>query len=354
MKGVELPIFKTKIDNLNQKFNLNDPEERKKYFQLKAGEAIKKIKNYLEKGGTFIAYLIGPKNSGKGTYSKLFIEEIGSEYVKHLSVGDLIRDIHRQIETNQGQEISEFLKKNYRGFNSLDELEDLILGRSSTTLIPSELVLALIKFEISRYPKKTLFIDGFPRAQDQISYSLFLKELIGYREDPDFFIFIDVPEKVIDERIKYRVVCPQCQTPRNLKLLPTKFIGYDEKEKSFYLMCDNPECFRVRMVQKEGDVLGIESFRSRLETDREIFLQLLNITGISKIYLRNSIPVDKAKDFIDDYEITPAYSYQLKSKGEVEILESEWIVEDDQGIPSYSLLPPAVEVALFKQISDFI
>ena len=75
--------------------------------------------------------------------------------------------------------------------------------------------------------KKALFIDGFPRDLDQVSYSLFFRDLIGYRADPDIFILIDVPNSVIDERIKYRVVCPKCHTPRNLKLLATKQVEYD-------------------------------------------------------------------------------------------------------------------------------
>lgn len=355
MKDIDFPTFRTKVDGLNQKFDLNDVDERKKYFEAKAGSEIKKIKNYLESGKTFIAYLIGIKNSGKGTYSKLFMEAVGNEHVRHLSIGDLIRDVHRQLEDNKGQELSNFLKTNYRGPHPIDDLENIILGRSTTKLIPSELILALMKFEISRNPKKALFLDGFPRAQDQVSYSLFLKELVGYRDDPDFLVLIDVPETVIDERIKYRVICPKCQTPRSLKLLPTKFVGYDEKENNFYLMCDNPACGQARMVQKEGDSLGIEPIRDRLETDKEIFKQLYNLTGIPKILLRNSVPAAQAADYVDDYEITPAYSYELeKTTGEAKTLEKPWVVNDDNGVPSHSLLPAAVVLALLKQIAKLL
>jgi len=41
------------------------------------------------------------------------------------------------------------------------------------TLLPTELILALVKREIAKRPRKTLFIDGFPRDMDQVSYSLF-------------------------------------------------------------------------------------------------------------------------------------------------------------------------------------
>jgi adenylate kinase family enzyme len=126
---------------------------------------------------------------------------------------------------------------------------------------------ALIKYEIAKHPKQAIFIDGFPRAMDQVGYSMYLKEIIGYRDDPDFLVFISLPNPVIHERIKYRVVCPICKVPRNLKLLATKHAGYDEATGQFYLMCDKPECKGARMVPKEGDEQGIEPIRERLETD---------------------------------------------------------------------------------------
>src|SRR3990167_10047357 len=96
MKGMDFPIFKTKIGGLNKVFNLNDPGSRMEYFTAKAGEEIERLKKYLA-ANTFVAFLIGKKNSGKGTYSKLFSEVVGEEHVSHLSVGDLVRDIHKSI-----------------------------------------------------------------------------------------------------------------------------------------------------------------------------------------------------------------------------------------------------------------
>ena len=71
MPNFNFPIFKTKISDLKRSFNLADPDERREYFDLKAGEEIKKLKEFLQKN-TFVAYLLGKKNSGKGTYAKLF------------------------------------------------------------------------------------------------------------------------------------------------------------------------------------------------------------------------------------------------------------------------------------------
>jgi adenylate kinase family enzyme len=350
---MEFPIFKTKMEGVDKKFDLTSPEERKEYFRLKAGPEIEKIKKHLE-DNSFIVYLLGKKNSGKGTYAKMFAEIVGSDKVAHVSIGDVVREVHEKVlsDEKEKEKIVNWLKENYRGYLSMDEIIDSLLNRSTKTLLPTEFVLALVKREIDKMPKKSLFIDGFPRDLDQISYSLFFRDLVDYRKDPDIFTLISVPENVINERIKYRRICPSCKTSRNLKLLPSSKIGYDNKEKEFYLICDNPECEGKRMVAKEGDEQGIEPIRARLEKDEELIKKALSLYGIPKVLLRNSVPVEKAKEYIDDYEITPEYEYDLKENGEIGIIEKHWEIDNDQGVPSYSLMPPPVVVSMIKQMVE--
>ncbi len=352
---MDFPIFKTKIEGIKQSFNLNDPIERKKYFELKAGQEIKKLRNYLKKN-TFVAYLLGKKNSGKGTYSKLFIEIVDPENVAHFSVGDVIRAVDQEYkDPKKREDLIKFLKANYRGFIPIDKALEELDKRSTKSLLSTEFILALIKREIAKLGKKALFIDGFPRDMDQVSYSLFFRDLIDYREDPDIFILIDVPETVINERMKGRRVCPICQTPRHLWLLPTKEIGYDEKRDEFYLICDNPNCQKAKMIPKEGDELGIDSIKDRLEKDGKIISQALSLYGIPKILLRNTVPVEVAHQYIDDYEITPIYNYHWDKKNKkVKIIEKPWIIPDDKGVPSYSLLAPAVTLSLIKQLCQVL
>ncbi len=354
MKAEDLKLSKTKVSGLTKSFDLNDPKVRKSYFLAKAGKEIKALQKYVKSGKRFVAFLIGKKNSGKGTYTKLFMEVVGVDII-HLSIGDIVRDIHKSVETTKGKKkLIDFLKKNYRGFHSPEETIKAILGRSQSTLITSELILALIKFEISKHPNKSIFVDGFPRAFDQIPYALFLKEIIGYGNVPDVFVFINLPNSVIDERIKYRVICPICKTPRNLKLLATKEVGYDSKKKEFFLVCDNPGCNSARMVRKEGDELGIKPIKERLETDGKISKQLQNVHGIDKVFLRNPIPVKFAKQIVDDYEITPGYSYKLEKSGKVKTIETPWTIKDDEGVESYSLLPFPVVVSFIKQVAHIL
>lgn len=357
MKPNEFPPFKTKVDGLSMVFNLADSEERREYFRAKVGNEIGIIRDYLA-DKTFVAYMIGKKSSGKGTYTKLFAEAIGlTDKIKHVSVGDTIRSTSKVLE-NEGEEkdqLIKFLNNNYRGFQPLSEILKSFESRSTEKLMPTELVLALLKWVLREEERKTIFLDGFPRDMNQISYSLFFRDLIGYRDDPDFFVFIDLPEMVIDERMKTRVVCPNCQSPRNIRLLPTKEVGYDENNKTFYLKCDEVECNGARMVTKEGDDKGIEPIRGRLIKDGEIMGKLLGLEGVPKVLLRNSIPVSTARDYVDDYEITPAYKYEWDEKTEkVTRLEESWIIKDDEGIDSYSLLASPVTLSLIKQTADIL
>ena len=353
---MNFPLFKTKTKSVNKKFDLSLPEERREYFDLKAGKEIKKLRNYFSSGKTFIAYLLGKKNAGKGTYSHLFSEIIGPQYISHISIGDVVRDVSKNI-SNSGYKntLMEFLLKNYRGYISIDNCLRSLEGRSTKTLLPTEFILALSKMAIAQLPRKTLLIDGFPRELDQISYSLYFRDLIGYRYDPDIFVLINVPESVIDERIKYRVVCPKCHAPANLKLMRTKEIGYDEQTKQFYLMCDNPACHGARMVPKEGDELGIEAIRDRLEKDGALIEKAFSLFGIPKILLRNSVPVKEASEYVDDYELTPEYVYKWNAKQrKVEVTTKPWIIKDDNGVESYSLLPAPVVVSFIKQLTRIL
>ena len=358
MKNYEkdFPYFKTKSAGVTKKFALADPVGRQEYFKAKAGAEIKLIKKYLA-GNTFVAYLLGKKNSGKGTYSKLMKEIFGEDKIGHISVGDIVRDVHAAMADEAKKAVMmKFLEKNYRGYISIDQAIKALLSRDTKTLLPTEFILALIKMEISQWPKKSLFIDGFPRELDQVSYALFLSDLIDYRSDLDIFVAISIPETVLDERMKFRVICPVCRTPRNLKLFATKEAGHDKEKNEFYLKCDNPACSSkgARLVGKEGDNLGIETIRERLELDEKLIEKVFTLHGLPKILLRNSIPVEIAGQFVDDYEITPEYVYELGAGGEVKVGEKSWVIKDDEGVDAYSLLAPPVALALIKQLAEVI
>ncbi len=349
MKDLEFPLFKTKIEN-SPEFDLTSAEQRKAYFELKAGSEIKKLQEYLDGGKTFIAYFLGKKNSGKGTYAKMIAEIFGKDKIAHLSVGDMVRGVDKELEDPEKKaELVEFLKKNYRGFTPLEEIIESLESRSTTKLLPSELILALAKREISRLGKKSIFLDGFPRELDQVSYSLFFRDLVNYREDPDVMILIDIPETIIDARIKQRVICPLCNTSRSLTLLPTKKVEHENGE--FHLVCDSSDCEGARMVPKEGDEHGIDPIRERLAIDEGLLKKAFSLYGIPKVLLRNDVPIDRADELVDGYEITPEFSHELVGE-EVKTTNKPWETVNDNGTPSYSLMPPPVVVSLIKQLAE--
>src|SRR3989338_941235 len=305
MKGplTNFPVNKTTVPGLKKKFDLNDRTERKNYFEAKVGPEIAKLKKYF-KNNTFVAYLLGKKNSGKGTYTKLMAEIFGADKIGHISVGDLVRETHKIIEDpKERKELMKYLSEHYRGYISIDDAIDALIGKNQKVLLPTEFIMALVKREI-------------------------------------------------DKRMRNRVVCPICQSPRNLTTFPTKRAGYDKKTKQFFLKCDNPECNGARMVDKEGDNAGIESIRDRLELDNKLIKKVMSLHGIPKILLRNAVPVNSIKDgIVDEYEITPKYVFKHDKKtDEVTINEEPWVVKDDEGVDSYSLLAPPVAVTLIKQL----
>lgn len=349
---MDFPIEKTKMGD-ERKFNLSDPKEREEYFQLKCGPEIEKLRDYL-KNNTFIAYLLGKKNSGKGTYSKMFSEVIGGDRIEHLSVGDMVRGIDEEIQDpEKKEELVSFLQKNYRGFIALEDIIKSLENRDTKSLLPDEVILSLVKREISKRKGKVILLDGFPRNLDQVGFSLFFRDLVEYRDDPDVFILIDVPMNIINERIKWRRICPKCNTSRSLKLLPTSKIGYDESTKEFYLICDETNCDGGKMVMKEGDEKGIEPIKERLLMDEEILKRAYSLYGVPKVLLRNAIPADVAKDFVDEYEMTPGYSFEYVD-GEVKTIEEPWIVADDEGVQCVSLQAAPVVVSMIKQLVEVL
>lgn len=353
----EFPIFNTKQLSDDNIYDLNDVAGRRQYFAAKLGTKIEDIKSYLDTN-SFVGFMLAKKSAGKGTYAKLFEEIVGPERIAHVSVGDIVRDIHATLHNADiKSEVMEYMKKYYRSFMPLEDALKAFIEKSQDKLIPTEFILTLVKMHIEKIGKKAVFIDGLPRSMDQISYSLYFRDLINFRDDPDFFVLIDIPESVIDARMKGRVVCPLCKNSRNIAVLPTKFVKYDNDTEVFYLCCDNSNCSgfgNERMITKEGDDKGIEFIRDRLTMDGQLIEKVSELVGVPKILLRNSVPVTVKNDYVEDYEITPGYRYTLEKDGTVTTHEELWVVKDDRGVDSHSLLAPAVVVGFISQLHDIL
>ena len=345
---VDYTWVKTKNDD-KKEYDLADPAMRRLYFNSKVGDEIQKLQQYL-KNNSFIAYFLAPKMAGKGTYTAMLREVLGEDLIEHVSVGDIVRKYHKEFEEKgKDSEVYNYMKENYRGFLDLEKVFEALVCRDTKSVsVPTEFVLSLIKMEIDKLGAKTIFLDGFPRKIDQISYSLYFRDLINHREDTDLFLLINLPMEIINQRIKSRMICPDCQTSRNLNLAPTTKVGC-EGEGCFYLICDNPSCKEVRMVCKEGDELGIENIKDRIVDDLKLMEQARNMYGIEKIEMYNSLEKEKALDYVDDYELTKEYVFEKDNDGNVKKIEKPFSIEDN-GKEYISLLPAPALIQLIKQL----
>lgn len=353
----EFPIFNSKALSDGKTYDLSDPVDRKQYFDAKLGSKIDDVKVYLE-NNSFIGYLIAKKQAGKGTYSKMLQEILGPDRFAHISVGDVIRYYHKAFEdTVVALELKKEIEKTYRGFISIDDAITALLNRSQDKIsVPTEFLLSLLKLEIDKMGKKALFIDGLPRSLDQVSYSLYFRDLINYREDKDFFVLIDVAESVIDARMKNRVVCPICGTSKNLIFNSSKYIKYDDVLQHFYFLCDNSTCLghgKEKMIEKEGDAAGAVSIADRLKSDEILINQAFDLYGIPRILVRGSIPLNQKEECLEEYEVKHCHTFSLK-EGHVVDSQTDWVFTDDSGVASCETYPAVHVVNIFTQLHQIL
>lgn len=349
--SVDYTWTKTLVD-AQAKYDFSTQEGIKEYYEAVVGKELVLLRNFL-KTNSFIGYLLAPKNAGKGTYMKGLRLALGGDYYTHVSVGDVVREAHTEYEKDgKESDVYKFAAKNYRGYIHIEEAFEALVNRSLSSLVPTEFILTLIKRVIDRSERKTVFIDGFPRNLDQISYSLYFRELINYRNDPDVFILINTPFTAINERIKSRVICPECKSPRNLVSDPSRDVRYDEATKEFYFVCDNPNCKNPsRMVRKEGDDDGIMQLKDRILMDIELMNRARKLYGIPKIELYNAIEHSRIKDMVTNSEVSDMYKYEVDANGKVAKIPSPMIIEEND-VAYVSLEQFPVIAQLIKQLVE--
>ena len=109
------------------------------------------------------------------------------------------------------------------------------------------------------------------------------------------------------------------------------------------------------MLPKEGDDLGIKPLLPRIAKEEEIIRAVFALHGVGKVLLRNHVPVNQAKKYFDDYEITPEYGFKWEAKErKVKVIEKPWSIKDDNGVVSFSLLAPPVVVGMIKQLVEVL
>jgi len=158
---------------------------------------------------------MGQVGSGKGTYASRISKAMD---ILHLSTGELLRQEIKN-ETEIGKRAKIFVEK---ADWSAKEIHDIIME--------------LLKKEINKPEASNGFIfDGFPRTLDQA------KDLEKIT-DIDTVINLNVPEKMLLDRITNRRTCKKCGTVYNLISVPPKKAGICDKcEGELYQRTDETE-----------------------------------------------------------------------------------------------------------------
>lgn len=330
-------------------------DNKNDFFEKRIGDKLKKLREYLGKNN-FVVFFLAKKQAGKGTYAK-FLGDLTDGKIIHISVGDLVRDAAvRAQDSVKRQDLIDDLKKYYKGKEKLDKvLEIFIEGSKSTAqLLPTEVIMALIEQKISENQGKSIIVDGFPRSREQVTLALKMQADFEKKGTPSAFMEINCPEDVLLRRYVDRRVCPICKTPRNIKLLLTKEIEYDEKTGEFHLICERPECNKARFVAKQGDQDGLEQVKERQREVQAMVDKVKNEAPHLHIVVHNSIPLKEAHkhdstDFTEEAELI--WDTQ---KREVIRKFKPMVAINDEGEKVYSRWPEPVVVDMVDQLADWL
>src|SRR6516225_6825219 len=129
--------------------------------------------------------IMGVQGCGKGTQAKLLKEALD---LVHISVGDIFR-WHIQSRTKLGARIKRIMAEG--------------------ELVPDDMVEEVVKQRLDQHDWNYGFIlDGFPRNARQAAF--FLESY-----DIDAVLLIEVPDAVVQERVRNRRLCPKCSLDYN-------------------------------------------------------------------------------------------------------------------------------------------
>jgi len=168
--------------------------------------------------------IMGAPGTGKGTMSKLIVDEFG---VKHVSTGDMLRSAVSE-GTEVGLKAQEYMSKG--------------------ALVPDEIIHDIIVEYLGKADLGEGFLfDGYPRTYAQaVDLDNILKEL---DLKIDLVINLNVDEDVLAERITTRRICKKCGEIYNIRNKNPKVEG----------VCD---VCGGQVYQRKDDTL--ESLQTRL------------------------------------------------------------------------------------------
>ncbi len=210
--------------------------------------------------------LISAPGAGKGMISKYLKQKYNFVLI---SIGNLLRE-----KSSKDKAISEILKNG--GF------------------VDNDIVYDLFEDIIKKNQNSNFIFDGFPRKLDQIDN--FEKIMNKYGIILDMVIYIDTNEEIVKERIKGRLLCPNCNEVYNKYL--------DKIENNKCKSCN------VDLVKRDDDKMSTYKLRYKAFIDetlplidyykkKNILYKVSNNESIEKTY--NQVDMLMKKGSNNDY-----------------------------------------------------
>lgn len=144
--------------------------------------------------------LLGPPGAGKGTQAKLLQEEFGAVQI---STGDILRKAVAE-QTALGKEAAEFINRG--------------------ALVPDSLIVNLVAERLKEPDcEKGFLLDGFPRTIPQAESLDEILSKMGLNLNS--VLSVEVPQKIIVERLAGRRTCRKCGALCHVVFSPPKQSG---------------------------------------------------------------------------------------------------------------------------------
>ena len=186
--------------------------------------------------------IFGAPGSGKGTQAKVISEGFN---LKRICLGDILRQEVKKT-SDLGQAVKSYMEKGL--------------------LVPDELVLQVIEEYIDA---SGFILDGYPRNLNQA------KELDAILEkhnvEINAFIYLDVDEATITDRLSKRRVCKNCHANYHTESMPPKKEGICDVcgHELSIRKDDNPETIKKRwqvFINESQKILDFYQAKGKLLT----------------------------------------------------------------------------------------
>lgn len=181
--------------------------------------------------------LFGPPGAGKGTQSSFMLEDSN---MSHVSTGQLFRDAIKN-KTPLGVEAQSYV--------------------DAGKLVADSVVIGLVRELLDKNKTTSFIFDGFPRTLPQAEALEKQIEDVGAQKIKKA-LFLEVPQKLLLERLTGRRACKNCGATYHVISAPTKVEGVCDKcgGEVFQRKDDAPESIETRLDAYEKSTAPLKEF----------------------------------------------------------------------------------------------